>query len=368
MFAGSDGERGGEVMLGGRRKLRVGVVRRRGMTLVEALVVVGVLLILAGLLLPALGRVRATVRRLRCAANLRELAVATIQYHDAMGCMPPTDLSWWGYVRTGVSGRPAHRHYSPQSHLLPWLGEESLYNAINFTLDGFTVIPYLKDTYAFRANLTVLESRVGVFVCPADGEAREGPCLSYRGNMGLLDTFATRRGWPESGHGMFRLPPITFAEVTDGLSVTAMYGERVVGRGRVESSGEGVDGMRRGMLRVSTGGDVPRRADEWAGVCAVASGAQTRLGLVDWLAGRYWLPTSGRFALYNHVLIPNARVYDCYLQYDWGAFSARSVHAGGVVNVAFGDGHVKPIPSSIDLKVWRALGTRDGGELVSEEW
>jgi len=357
-------------MLGRRRRLGLGVVGRRGMTLVEAMVVVGVLLILAGLLLPALGRVRATVRRLRCAANLRELAVATIQYHDAMGCMPPTDVSWWRYIRPGLSDpfTRGHRHYSPQTHLLPWIGEDALYNAINFTLDEFCVISFLRDTYALRANLTVLRTRVGVFVCPADGEARVGPCLSYRGNMGLLDTFPARRGWPESGRGMFRAVPITFAEVTDGLSVTAMYAERVVGRGHRMRPDRDGDPMRREMLAVSTGADVPRRADEWAAVCAAASGARWGVGWPYWLAGRYWLPTSGRFALYNHVLVPNAMVYDCYVHYNWGVFSARSVHAGGVVNVAFGDGHVKPIPSSIDLNVWRALGTRDGGEAVSEEW
>lgn len=226
----------------------------------------------------------------------------------------------------------------------------------------------MKDTYAFRANQTVLQSRVGVFVCPADGEAGVGPCLSYRGNMGLLDTFATRRGWPDSGHGMFRLPPITFAEVPDGLSVTAMYAERVVGKRQGGPFGEGLDPMRRAMLRVSTGGDVPRRADRWVAVCAVASGSVGGVGWPDWLAGRYWLPTSGRFALYNHVLTPNAAIHDCYVEYDWGAFSARSIHPGGVVNVAFGDGHVRPVSATIDRAVWRALGTRDGGEAVTEQW
>ncbi len=345
-----------------------GVVRRRGMTLVEALVVVGVLLILAGLLLPALGRVRATVRRLRCAANLRELAVATIQYHDAMGCMPPTDLSWWEWLAPGLSDHVISRDFSPQSHLLPWLGQTELYNAINFQVDHFMAHPFLADTYAFRANLTVLRTRVEVFVCPADGEARKGPCLSYRGNMGLLDHIPTRRGWPDSGHGMFRAPPITLAEVTDGLSVTAMYAERVVGSVQAGQRSRDTDPVRRAMLPASTGVDVPRRADQWAAVCAVASVVNWGVVWPNWLAGRYWLPTTGRFALYNHVLVPNATVWDCSLAYNWGAFSARSVHAGGVVNVVFGDGHVRPVSGSIDLKVWRALGTRDGGELVSLEW
>ncbi len=337
----------------------------RGVALVELMVVIGVLLVLASLLFPAVQRARATVRRMQCAANLRELALATIQYHDAMGCMPPETLSWWVQLRPGLSGPARARQYSPHTHLLPWLGLSALYNAINFTLDGFSASPFLLDTYAFRANRTVLETRVSVFVCPADGEAAVGPCLSYRGNMGLLDPAPTRRGWPDSGHGMFRRPPVRFGEVSDGVAVTAMYAERLVGRpaGVVRETG-----LRRAMLRVWTGSNVPRRADRWAAVCAAASRVRGRMERADWGAGRYWLPSTGRFALYNHVLRPNAAVYDCYLQDNFGAFTARSVHPGSVVNVAFGDGHVRAISSSLDLSIWRALGTRDGGELVGEDF
>jgi prepilin-type processing-associated H-X9-DG protein len=42
--------------------------------------------------------------------------------------------------------------------------------------------------------------------------------------------------------------------------------------------------------------------------------------------------------------------------------SARSKHPG-VVNVLLGDGSVHNVSDSIDLKVWRSLGTRFGGEL-----
>ncbi len=359
--------RGSEAMLGGRRRHGLSAMGRRGISLVEALVVVGVLLILAGLLLPALGRVRATVRRVRCAANLRELAVATIQYHNAMGCMPPVNLRWWRWLRPGLSDVVIQRDFSPQSHVLPWLGEAALYNAINFELDHFTSVRHLEDTYALRANLTVLRARVEGFVCPADGEAQVGPCLSYRGNTGLLDWVFTRRGWPDSGRGMFRSPPITLGEVPDGLSLTAMYAERLVGPRQRGARVPGGSVTMRALVRVSPRGDVPRRADDWLVVCAAVTRVAGRAA-PDWLAGRYWLPSSGRFALYNHALVPNAEIYDCYRASGWGVFSARSAHAGGVINVAFGDAHVSPISGSIDLSVWRALGTRDGGELVSGEW
>ncbi len=47
--------------------------------------------------------------------------------------------------------------------------------------------------------------------------------------------------------------------------------------------------------------------------------------------------------------------------------SARSYHKG-VVNTAFGDGHVSAISDNIDPAVWRALGTRNGGEAVTGDY
>jgi len=58
---------------------------RRGFTLVELLVVLAVLAILAGLLLPGLGRTRAAARRSQCLGQVRQLALATILYSDDFG-------------------------------------------------------------------------------------------------------------------------------------------------------------------------------------------------------------------------------------------------------------------------------------------
>ena len=77
--------------------------------------------------------------------------------------------------------------------------------------------------------------------------------------------------------------------------------------------------------------------------------------------------------MYNHVAPPNWSGWDCG---TWSAIpdapgehaivSARSWHPGGVVT-SFGDGSIRFISSSTDLTVWRAMGTRDGGEAFSSE-
>jgi prepilin-type processing-associated H-X9-DG protein len=92
-----------------------------------------------------------------------------------------------------------------------------------------------------------------------------------------------------------------------------------------------------------------------------------------WCSGEY------RCASYNHYYGPNTSQFDCissvttdptpgspalYSAYGWRA--ARSLHAGGV-NAAFADGAVRFIDESIDVKIWQALSTRAGEDIVSDD-
>ncbi len=84
-------------------------------------------------------------------------------------------------------------------------------------------------------------------------------------------------------------------------------------------------------------------------------------------AGFTWFWAGKPHALYTHAQVPNGQVPDCLnqrvLHPGEGVVTARSWHLGGV-NVVAADGSLRFVSESIALNVWRALGTRNGGELV----
>ncbi len=89
--------------------------RRRGFSLVELLVVIGIIALLAGLLLPAVQKVRESANRVSCANNLHQIALAMHHYHDTEKHLPPRCVSDGGGATWAVL-------------ILPYLEQDNLYN------------------------------------------------------------------------------------------------------------------------------------------------------------------------------------------------------------------------------------------------
>src|SRR5262249_24086409 len=81
----------------------------------------------------------------------------------------------------------------------------------------------------------------------------------------------------------------------------------------------------------------------------------------QWWYGNYW--AGG----YNHLMPPNSKLCTAGNEnYDVIGYGALSHHPGGV-NVCFADGSVKFIKDTVGVKVWWAMGSRAGGEVISSD-
>lgn len=193
---------------------------RKAASLVEVLVVIGLLAGLAALLLSAAQKVRAAAARADCANRLRQVALAAQSYHDRTGALP-----------TGCTTAGTFRWTSWLNRLMPDLGREAEWRQ---AVEDYVLLPS-----PFRPPHRNLARPVDLFVCPTQ-EARvletlggqRAAVTTYLGVTGefrmppaggIPGVFGTRPGAFGVGRG------VRLAEVTDGLSATLLAGERPAG-------------------------------------------------------------------------------------------------------------------------------------------
>ena len=180
---------------------------------------------------------------------------------------------------------------------------------------------------------------------------------NYRGNAGVGPAGGTSAEHPDSGNGIFpEHEYVSSARVIDGLSHTAAFSERVRGSGTSDLPNP---------YRDFYGADFTvYTADTSVLVCRLA--AHSTNASVFQSSGKWWFWTGRERTLYNHAQIPNGATPDCIhgkVTTAMAMATARSLHPGSV-NVLMGDGSVRAVSQSVNVNVWRGLGTRNGGELV----
>ncbi len=278
---------------------------RRAFTLIELLVTIGIIGLLIALLLPAVQAAREASRRIQCTSNLHQLGLASHNY-----------VSLYNIFPRGTND-------SFLVSLLPNLDNVPLANSYNF---GGTV----------QQNATVRNTNTGIFTCPSDSEFPPvGGYTDYAGNSGDGELL-----------GIFNGLGTTPAQITDGLSHTALVSEWLVGQTRQ------TDDPLRTIQTIVAGTDPAFTAE-----CLRASNTP-----ITNYKGRDWTTGSLYLTLYDHFLPVDAP--SC----SGGSYpnlksncTAASQHPGGV-NSLFADGSVHLVPPSVDRNVWRAVGTRRGGE------
>ena len=311
--------------------------RRHGFTLIELLVVIAIIAILIGLLLPAVQKVREAAARIKCQNNLKQLGLAVHNYVGVRHELPP-----------GVDPM----RYAAQVHLLPYLEQDNVHKAIDFTLQ-------------------------------AQAAGNNGP----RGMV--IPELPLPLG--PAGHGARGLGGQQLrTQLRDGDPLAAEAHERAVRHvhrqgGRVPRRHPRRDQQHGLRQRAPQGGlvqrrrhaadrpDQPRRSPRprptrRSAVCQAADPTNLSFQFRS-DNGAYWIQGQ-HTTLYQHAGTPN-RV-SCGWPANFGgnntmSQAASSTHTGGV-NLLLCDGSVRFVSDSIDLPTWRALGTRDGGEVLAGDY
>ena len=116
--------------VGRQRVSRCGQSVRPAFTLIELLVVIAIIGILIALLLPAVQKIREAAARTQCANNLKQLALACHNFHDAYGGFPPAEQDLPSYA-----GGPAKPKLSWVPFLMPYFEQGALQNLYRMDRD-----------------------------------------------------------------------------------------------------------------------------------------------------------------------------------------------------------------------------------------
>lgn len=316
---------------------------RSGITIQEVLVIIAIIAILLLLLLPAIQYARESARESQCMMNLRQIGIGIQTYEGTYRSFPGGYLRW-------------------ATQILPQMEQQAVYD----------VIQREDETGIIDAKP---RSAVPVYACASDAVAvnQRGWHPSYRMNDGFWHV-------KYGGNGFFAAckvepyDPSRYvdeqyrqtrpADITDGQSNTAAVCEKLCVPLRGERNGPAYEYpqlwirvMRETMVVTD-----PDEMDEFARRCEfepLPVGVAFHLNVHD-----LGSPSN---ETYEHVLPPNrnscfdGRVSEAYLHRT--AVTATSLHRDGV-NLLMVDGSAKFVHDDVDRKVWRAYGTRNGGETV----
>lgn len=358
---------------------------RKGFTLVELLVVIAIIGILVGLLLPAVQAAREAARRMSCSNNIRQIALALHNYHDAAKKLPVIcggtgnggDFGTYNIFAPG--GTSAYR-MSGFVGLLPYMEQTALYEmsaSNNFSPGGWVLVAG-----------SPVEKKIPGFLCPSDAV---GPTLNrggrnYMMSMGdwSMQHHDAARGFrnPRGPFGTTRQATVgyttTFSSVSDGLSNTIALSERCIGDNIAKLKGGFAT-----SASVRIGNDVGATAMNIVPLdcksTPMVNGVYSQPSSGD-LTGTYWSDGSIVASGFNTILPPNSP--SCAgngqpTQESRIIAPPTSNHTGGAM-VAMLDGSVSFISNSIEsgnltlglvqagmsnYGVWGALGSRDGAEV-----
>jgi len=314
--------------------------RRNGFTIIELLVAASMTGILLALLLPAVLQSRSNARRISCVNNLRQIGVALANAEETTAEFPSNQFC--------------------MRDLLPYIGEAVIYDEVmsKHPTERLGIIPPVS---LYRCPSETVEHSVKL---PTGKWNDQVP--SYRINMGSrfrdFGTNFTYNGFRNKDDQQTKA-----SDITDGLSNTAAFSERLLRFNSPSYHVQSEEPDEATALR-ETGRYARFTEKSFAGNgeedLAIDQCQNHQAGIA--LNGTN-LPAPTVFNMsfgYNHLVPPN---HVACVNGPLGSLSGRdlippsSLHTGGV-NILYADGSVHFVSNHIDLKAWKALGSRNGNE------
>ncbi len=281
---------------------------RRGFTLIELLVVITIIVILTGLMIPAVQATREAAHRLTCINHLSRIGLALQNYESAQGVLPPGTVEPKGPIHNVAKGN----HISWLVQLLPYIDEMNTFKHVDFAGGAYS-----------EKNAPVRTLHIELLVCPSQ-PARPRSAVGTSNYAGCHNSVEASIDADNNGV-LFLNSHVSAADVTDGTSNTIYVGETLVEAGDLGW----MSGTRATLRNMGSPIDHP-------------IGGSTMLAMAA-------KPVKGKAAAPSDLTV--------------GGFGAAHP---SVCNFLFGDGAVRSLGDDTSLKVLQQLGNRADGALLTE--